>query len=95
MRDLVFPYDHRMVESTRVRDNARDEGSDVVQVSHQVGHVACSVNRMRRPLSHLRRLAALGEREGELHEPADLDKRIRQADVLDEVVDSVFLQASE
>ena len=91
---LVLPYNDRLVQGARVREDPRDVRADVVLVRNQVAHPAISVNPPRHVLDRLRRAAAQGQREVELHPPADVDERVRYAKILDEVADFQFLLAS-
>lgn len=78
-----------MVERARIRDNARDVRADVPQVRHEKPIAAIPEHFIRLGL-HVRG-AAGGQRERDLHPPPDVDKRVREAELLHEIADREFL----
>lgn len=92
LRELVLPHDDRLVQRARVRDDARDEHADVVQVRDEHLEPARAVQRVGHRLPRVWHRAARREWEGELHPPADVDVRVRHTELLDQVADLQFLR---
>lgn len=93
LRRLVLPDHDRVPERARVRDDARDVRPDVPQVRHEQ-----PVRAVPEHLVGLRlhgRAAASGERERDLHPPADVEERVWHAQVLHELADREFLRGRD
>ncbi len=81
--NLVLPYDDGLVERTWVGDDPRNERADVVQIGDEVPAFARAVNGPGQLLEGLRDRAAQGEREEDLHPPADVDDCVTDAELLE------------
>ncbi len=92
---LVLPHHHRPVQRPRVREDPRDVFADVRVARDEGPRRAVCVDRPRHVLHLLRHLAAQGQREVELHPQADVDEGVRNAELLDEVVNVQFLPDPE
>lgn len=88
---LVLPDDHSLVECARIGDDARDIRSDVVEVGEKHGGVDVFDDLPRGFLEHLQGGLVHGNRQKVLHPPANVDERVRNAEVLDELAYSKFL----
>ena len=92
---LVLPDHDSLVERPRVRDDAGDEGADVVDVCDEKGHLPGPDDAVRERLERHRRGAPKRDGEDDLHPPADVDGCVGDAVLLDELPDSEFLRLGE
>ena len=92
-RDRVLPDDDRVVDGARVGDDARDVHANAVALGEEDRRVrGLLVDRPRVLLDEVGRLAARGDGQEELVPAADVDERVRQPGLLDELPDGGFLR---
>ena len=89
---LSLPNHDGLVERARVRDDARDERADAVEVREEHRRGARLDRHVRHRLHAWGGGAARGEGEEDLHPCADVDEGVGDTELLDEVLDAEFLQ---
>ena len=91
-RPLILANDDRPVQRARVRDDARDERADAVEVREEHRRGARLDRHVRHCLHAWGGGAARGEGEEDLHPCADVDEGVGDVEGFDVFVDGVFLR---
>ena len=89
---FVLPHNHRLVERARVRDDARDPGTDVIEVRGQVQALSVSDDRPRELFGMCGSAATEGQRKAELQPRPNVDDRVADSELFDVLPDPEFLR---
>ncbi len=97
LSNLILPNYHRMVDSAGVREDAHDIYAYMPVIGQQIPRRTVSDDRVGNLFDRLKfqgrssRMGPQREWKDELHPPADVDECVRDANLLDELVDREFL----